>query len=97
MRVFRTERIWLKPTNQLRYLCHVSKDLCNETNYLVRQAFFNEKKWLRTFNIRQEISMSLNFQQLPVKTAENILQLVDKAWKSFLAASADWKSHPKKN
>jgi IS605 OrfB family transposase len=39
---------------------------------------------------------SPNFQQLPVPTAQKVLQLVDKAWKSFFAARADWKVHPEK-
>jgi putative transposase len=96
MRVIRTERIWLKQTEQLRKLCHISKNLFNEANYLVRQAFFNEKKWIRPSQLYQEMSSSVNFQQLPAPTAQKVLQLVDKAWKSFFAASKDWKSHPEK-
>ena len=96
IRVIRTERIWLKPTNQLRHLCYISKNLFNEANYLVRQAFFNEKKWIRLSQLQQELLASSNFQQLTVPTAQMVLQLVDKAWKSFFAASADWKVHPEK-
>jgi len=96
MRVIRTERIWLKTTNQLRHLCYLSKNLFNEANYLVRQAFFNEKKWIRLSQLQQELLISPNFQQLPVPTAQKVLQLVDKAWKSFFAGSADWKAHPEK-
>ncbi len=96
MRVFRTERIWLKPTKHLRHLCHVSKNLFNEANYLVRQAFFNEKKWIRATLLLQELSTSPNFQKLSVPTAQKILQLVDKAWKSFFTALADWQLNPEK-
>jgi IS605 OrfB family transposase len=96
MRVIRTERIWLKPTAQLRHFCHISKNLFNEANYLVRQAFFNEKKWIRSSHLQQELSTSANFQQLPIPTAQKVLQLVDKAWKSFFAALADWESCPEK-
>ncbi|MFW9905570.1 MAG: hypothetical protein ACFFFH_14605 [Candidatus Thorarchaeota archaeon] len=95
-RVFRTERIWLKQTVQLRKLCHISKNLFNEANYLVRQVFFNGKKWIRLSQLHQELSSSANFQQLPAPTARKILQLVEKTWKSFFAASIDWKSHPEK-
>lgn len=28
MKVYRTERIWLEPSKQLSYLCHISKNLC---------------------------------------------------------------------
>jgi putative transposase len=94
MRVFRTERIWLKPTSQLRHLCHVSKNLYNETNYLVRQAFFNEKKWIRSYQLLKELQSSPNFQELPFFTAQKVLLLVDKAWKSFFNALADWQLNP---
>jgi len=96
MKVIRTERIWLKPTTPLRHLCHISKNLFNEANYLVRQAFFNEKKWIKLAQLQQELLTAPNFQQLPVPTAQKILWFVDKAWKSFFTASANWKSHPEK-
>ncbi len=96
VRIIRTERVWLKPTTQLKHLCHISKNLFNEANYLVRQAFFNEKKWIRLSQLQVELFASPNFQALSVPTARKVLQLVDKAWKSFFAASVDWKSHPEK-
>jgi len=70
--------------------------LYNEANYLVRQAYFEQKKWLKTCHFRQELYKSPNFQQLPLSTAQKVLQLVDKAWKSFFTASEDWKVHPDK-
>lgn len=96
MRIFRTERIWLKPTKQLRHLYHVSKNLFNEANYLVKQTFFKEKKWIRTTQLQQELSTSPNFQELSVSTAQKILQLVDKAWKSSFATLTDWQLNPEK-
>ncbi|MHA2226053.1 MAG: RNA-guided endonuclease InsQ/TnpB family protein [Candidatus Hodarchaeales archaeon] len=88
--------MWLKPTKQLRYFCHILKNLFNEANYLVRQALFNEKKWIQKSQLQQELSTSPNFQELSVPTAQKVLQLVDKAWKSFFAALADWQLHPEK-
>ena len=95
-RVFRTERIWFKPTEQLRQLCHISKNLYNEANYRVRQAFFNQKKWLQTYQFQEELANSSNFQLLPINTAKKVLWNVDKAWKSFFVANTDWKTNPEK-
>lgn len=36
----RTEQIWVKEP-ELGKLCHISKNLYNEANYIVRQNFFN--------------------------------------------------------
>ncbi|MHA2246277.1 MAG: hypothetical protein ACXADY_15040 [Candidatus Hodarchaeales archaeon] len=69
-RVFRTELIWIKPSEQLQQLCHVSKNLYNEANYLVRQAYFNQKKWFKTYQFQEELASSTNYQQLPIHTAK---------------------------
>ncbi len=95
-RVFRTERIWLKSTKQLRQLCHISKNLYNEANYLVRQAYFKQKKGYQTYQFRDKLTNSSNYQQLPDNTAKKVLWHVDKAWKSFFEAHADWNVNPDK-
>jgi putative transposase len=74
----------------------VSKNLYNEANYLVRQAYFNQKKLYQTYQFREELANSSNFQQLPLDTAKKVLWYVDKAWKSFFAANADWKDRSEK-
>ncbi len=74
----------------------MSKNLYNEANYLVRQAYFNQKKWLQTYQFREELANSSNFQQLPTNTAKKVLWHVDKAWKSFFEAHADWNVNPEK-
>ena len=74
----------------------MSKNLYNKANYLVRQAYFNQKKWLQTCKFQQELSSSPDFQQLPIHSAKKVLWNLDKAWKSFFAASTDWNVHPEK-
>lgn len=43
----RTERIWLKSSTEISRLCHLSKNLYNEANYIIRQEFFDNSKWIR--------------------------------------------------
>ena len=95
-RVIRSERLWIKSNKTLQRLCHLSKNLYNETNYLVRQTFFDTDKWVRTNEFKSQLETSANFINLPRSTAEKILVLVDTAWKSFFRALADWKKHPEK-
>jgi putative transposase len=96
MRVIRSERVWLKPNKQLSKSCHLSKNLFNEANYIARQAYIGEKRWKRVNILQQELQSSLNYQSLPQPTASKILQLVEKAWKSFFHALRDWKTQPVK-
>ncbi len=96
VRVIRSERIWLKPSDCLSKHCHLSKNLFNEANYIARQAYISEKQWKRSNQLQQELQSSLNYQGLPQPTAQKILQLLERAWKSFFQALADWKTQPAK-
>lgn len=93
MKVVRTEQIWLKPEKTLSNLCHISKNLYNEGNYAIRQEFFNSGKWKRDLSPLKE---SENYRALPVQTAQQILRIVDRNWKSFFAAIKVWRIHPDK-
>jgi len=45
--VMRTEQIWLKPNKTLRKFCHLSKNLYNEANYLIKQVLREQGLRLR--------------------------------------------------
>lgn len=47
MNIIRTEQIWIKENDTISKFCHISKNLYNETNYAIRQEFFNSGKWIR--------------------------------------------------
>ncbi len=94
--VIRTERFWLKPCPVLSKLCHLSKNLFNEANYLVRQPFFSDGVWIKGTELEEKLKDSINFNSLPLTTSLRILVLVEKAWKAFFNALADWKLHPEK-
>lgn len=94
--VKRTEQIWVKEDETLATLCHLSKNLYNEANYIIRQEFFKTGKWIRYYELNSLLKESENYRSLPAQTAQQILMLLDKAWKSFLKAIKEWKAHPEK-
>ena len=96
MKVKRVERMWLKPSEELSTICHLSKNLFNEANYLVRQEFFSTGRWIRYTALAGQLKTSENYQQLPAQTAQQTLILVEKNWKSFFKAIKEWKKHPEK-
>ena len=96
MRVTRTEQIHLKPNNNLSILCHYSKNLYNEANYIIRQSLFKTGKWVRYNELAGMLKSSLNYKALPAQTAQQTLRILDKNWKSFFRAIKDWKKSPKK-
>jgi Probable transposase. len=86
MRVKRTEQIWMRPDENISSLCHLSKNLYNEANYLIRQEFFENGRWIRYNELNKELKDSGNYKSLPAQTAQQILMLLDKSWKSFFEA-----------
>jgi len=77
MRVKRTEQIWIKPDENISSLCHLSKNLYNEANYLIRQEFFKTGRWIRFYELNGELKESENYKSLPAQTAQQILRLTD--------------------
>ena len=96
MKVRRTEQIWIKPNKELSNLCHVSKNLYNESNYAIRQEFINNHKYISYFDLIAEKRATENAVQLPAQTVQQILRSLDKNWKSFFKAIKVWKKDKSK-
>ncbi len=91
-----TEQIQLNKTNQLSYLCHLSKNLYNLANYYMRQEYFYLGNWLRYYDLWYMLKEKEPYKKLPSQTAQQTLKLVDKNWKSFFQALKTYKKHPEK-
>ena len=96
MKVLRTEQIWIKGDENIKELCHLSKNICNEANYVIRQEFFKTKRWIRYNELYKLLNESENYRALPSQTAQQILKIADRNWKSFFNAMNAWKEHPEK-
>jgi len=94
--VKRTEQIWLKPNKTLRRFCHLSKNLYNETNYLVKQTLQSQNYWIRYYELCRYFKTSPNYKALPAQTAQQTLKFLDWNWKAFFAAIKAWKRHSEK-
>ena len=71
----RTEQIRIKPDGNISSLCHLSKNLYNEANYLIRQEFFKTGRGIRYYELDKELKDSENYKSLPAQTAQQILML----------------------
>ena len=100
----RVERHRLKPSSpfyaMLREFCHRSKNLYNHGNFLIRQIFIEDGKWLRYGEVDRLLKVDKDYpdyREMPTaQTAQQTLRLLDKNWTSFFAAIKDWKAHPEK-
>ena len=96
MKVKRTEQIHLESTVLLSFLCHLSKNLWNEADYIIRQEFFETGKWTRYNSLAGVLKTSENFKALPAQTAQQVLKVLDRSWKSFFRSIKEYsKNHEK--
>ena len=79
---------------------HKSKNLYNHANYLVRNEFTKNNKWLRYNDLDKILKADLEFddyRQMPTaQSAQQILRLLDKNWQSFFKAIKDWSKNKDK-
>lgn len=104
MIVQRVEKHLIKQNNpyypMLSDFTHRSKNLYNHANFLVRNEFIRNNRWLRYGEIDKILKADLEFddyRQMPTaQSAQQILRLLDKNWKSFFKAIKDWSKNKDK-
>ncbi len=104
MIVQRVEKHLIKQNNPYyNMLCdftHKSKNLYNHANYLARNEFVKNDKWLRYGEMDKLLKADLEFddyKQMPTaQAAQQTLRLLEKDWKSFFTAIKDWSKHKDK-
>ena len=74
-----------KEFRNLKYLCHIAKNLKNQAIYNVRQYYFNKKKYLSYNENYKILKNSENYKKLNSNMAQQILKEVDESFKSFFA------------
>jgi len=104
MIVQRVEKHLIKQNNPFYSMfcdfTHKSKNLYNHANYLVRNEFVKNDKWLRYGDMDKLLKADTDFndyRQMPTaQSAQQILRLLEKDWKSFFAAIKDWSKYKDK-
>jgi putative transposase len=73
-----------------------AKNLYNKANYVIRQAFIAEGKYISYTRMDKQMQGTDEYRALPAKVSQQVLRSLDKAWKSFFAAMREWREHPEK-
>jgi putative transposase len=97
MKVNRTERHLIKESNPIWKIvdeyCFRSKNVYNYANYLIRQEFINNKKWIRYNKLDHMCQNADCYKELGSQASQNILKFLDRAWNSYFKAIKDWSKH----
>lgn len=100
----RIEKHIIKKSNKyykmLDEYCFKSKNLYNYANYIIRQEFINNGKWIR-YNeldkILKDKENDFDYRNMPIiSSAQQCLKLLDKNWKSFFSTIKDYNKNPNK-
>ena len=76
--------------------CFRSKNVYNYANYIIRQEFINNGKWIRDNELDKICQCADCYKELGSQASQKIIQLLDKNWKSFFKAIKDWSKNPSK-
>ena len=83
----------------LAEFCHMSKNLYNQGNYLLRQQFFAHEKQSSYEQLDKILKAKTDFpdyRNMPTaQSAQQNLRLLVTDWKSFWEELKDWKKHRK--
>ena len=100
--LIRTERHIINKNN-INYkncieICHLSKNLYNYVNYILRQSFFETKRLPSEYEISTQFAKEnqVDFRALPAQVSQQTIKLVFKAWKSFFMALKSYKKDKSK-
>ena len=100
----RVEKHIIKSNNKyykmLDEYCFKSKNLYNYANYIIRQEFINNGKWIRYKELDKILKNKENdfdYKNMPLaSSAQQCLKLLDKNWKSFFVSIKDYNNNPSK-
>lgn len=71
-----------------------AKNLYNAANYLVRQSFIRERRYLGYIEVFHCVKDHEAYHALPRKVSNDILRLLDKNWRACFKALAVWRENP---
>ena len=100
MKVIRTEQIFIRGNGTVSTMCHISKNLFNQANYILRNQFFRKEKMSSYKELAKEfaepsaLEENNNFQKLPAQTAQWTIKKVKQSWTSFFGALRSYKKNP---
>lgn len=104
IKINRVEKHIIKPNNKyyslLDEFCYKSKNLYNCANYIIRQEFINNGKWIRYNDLDKLLKQEGNnfdYKNMPLaSTGQQCLKLLDKNWKSFFQSIKDYNKNSNK-
>ncbi|MEO1433727.1 MAG: hypothetical protein AAFV71_32650 [Cyanobacteria bacterium J06633_8] len=76
-------------------LCFKAKNLYHYANYLIRQSFIFDKKYLN-YNVIQKLCQdTFDYKALPAKVSQQVLIRLNEAWQGFFSSIQSYRENQK--
>ncbi len=95
-KVLRTEIIEIRKKKELSKLCHLTKNLYNRGNFLLKEELKKNNKLLFYNDLDRLLKGEQCYKLLPAHTAQHTLKLLSRNWKAYFLALKEWKIQPNK-
>ena len=87
--------------SMLDNFCFWSKNLYNHANNIVRNEFCNRGQWIKYNELDKLLKNDVeypDYKAMPTaQSAQQVLRLLDKNWKSFFSSIKDWAKNKDKS
>ena len=77
-------------------MCFYSKNLYNYANYIIRQEHINNQRYIPYKELNSNLKTHQQYKDCMSQSANCILRLLDKNWKSFFNGLKEYQKNPKK-
>jgi len=95
-KVLRTEIMEVRKSKELSKLCHLTKNLYNRGNFLIKEQLKQNNKLLFYNDLDRLLKGEQCYKLLPAHTAQYTLKLLARNWKAYLQTLKVWKNQPSK-
>ena len=92
----------IKENKIIKDWCIASNNLYNQALYVVKQEFEKTGKFLGFYQMDKimkktcNLDGEINYYNLKAQTAQQVLKLLEKNWKSYFKSIKDWKKNSKR-
>jgi len=91
-----TENHIIKSSKELYDITFKCKNLYNKANYLIRQEFINNGKYISKFDMFNDLKKDPDYMAMPARVSRGVLRTLDASWRGFFETIKDWKKNKSK-
>ena len=82
-----------KELDDITFKC---KNLYNRGNYIIRQKFINDGKYISKYDMFNDLKDDPDYKSMPARVSRGVLRTLDANWISFFETIKDWKKNRSK-